>query len=126
MSKMDMDLFEKRLKGDYYDGPRYVRSEYVVDEDKTVRENKKLAEEHEKTEKAKKLNIAEQRRAKRLEKSENLKSAIKGYASMNLNDKQIEYITDYISENFDDCSATDYVNDICHLIDLLDNVNDAS
>lgn len=126
MSRIDMDTFEKRLLDNYYDVPSFVRQKYVVDEDKTVRENKRLEEEHNKSEEARKRLYIEQRRSKRNERTEDLKEAIKEYSFMQLNDKQVEHIMNYISENFDDCSIRDWVHDICGLLDLLDHVNDAS
>ena len=36
---MNIDTFEKRMNEGYYDVKNYVEEKYVIDEDKTVKEN---------------------------------------------------------------------------------------
>lgn len=123
---MGIDTFEKKMNEGYYDIKHYVEKKYIIDEDKTVKENRRLEEEHNKAESAKREEVSKHRAEKAKEFKKDLREAIKNYSHSNLNDKQVEHIAEYADEHFERFPVEYYVSDICNLVDIIDKVVNAS
>lgn len=126
MASFGLDTVATRLKEGYYDVP-YRKKDiwkegHVVDENLSVKENRRLVEEHNKEEEQKALEYTHMRGVKSAEKRKDFIEGIKGYSNQKLNDEQAKKILDFAYENFDDDNVDNYITSLYDVIDLVDSV----
>lgn len=121
------DVVNKDKNGDYTVPEitsRYWPREYIVNEDLSVKENRRLVQEHNKGVDDARTEHMKQISAKMAERREDLIYGVMNYSSSGINEEQASKIVDFATENFSNDTIDNYVIDLYSLIDLIDSIVD--
>lgn len=121
------DVVSKDKNGDYTVPEitsRYWPREYIVNEDLSVKENRRLVQEHNKEVDDARTEHMKQISAKMAERREDLVYGVMNYSSSGINEEQASKIVDFATENFDNDTIDNYVIDLYSIIDLIDSIVD--
>lgn len=121
------DVVNKDKNGDYTVPEitsRYWPREYIVNEDLSVKENRRLVQEHNKEVDDARTEHMKQISAKMAERREDLIYGVMNYSSSGINEEQASKIVDFATENFSNDTIDNYVIDLYSLIDLIDSIVD--
>lgn len=121
------DVVSKDKNGDYTVPEitsRYWPREYIVNEDLSVKENRRLVQEHNKEVDDARTEHMKQISAKMAERRKDLVYGVMNYSSSGINEEQASKIVDFATENFSNDTIDNYVIDLYSLIDLIDSIVD--
>lgn len=121
------DVVSKDKNGDYTVPEitsRYWPREYIVNEDLSVKENRRLVQEHNKEVDDARTEHMKQISDKMAERREDLVYGVMNYSSSGINEEQASKIVDFATENFSNDSIDNDVIDLYSLIDLIDSIVD--
>ena len=127
-SRISIDDYENNLKNGVYDlkevyKPRYWDKHYVISEDLTIKENKRLIEEHNQMEKEKLDKSIAERRNIGDKKRQDFRAAMQSYLDKELDDSQMGDLVRYINDNVSkDNGVKTYINDVVELLDLINKI----
>lgn len=121
------DVVSKDKNGDYTVPEitsRYWPREYIVNEDLSVKENRRLVQEHNKEVDDARTEHMKQISAKMAKRRKDLVYGVMNYSSSGINEEQASKIVDFATENFDNDTIDNYVIDLYSIIDLIDSIVD--